>query len=41
MANFVKAGYNYQLKKGDYLLDFIDPKKHTHLKTIYSKVFTG
>ena len=27
MANFVKAGYNYQLKKGDYLLDFIDPKK--------------
>ncbi len=41
MANFVKAGYNYQLKKGDYILDFIDPKKHTHLKIIYGKVFTG
>jgi PAS domain S-box-containing protein len=25
LASFVKRGYNYDLKKGDYMLDYIDP----------------
>jgi PAS domain-containing protein len=25
LASFVKRGYNYGLKKGDYMLDYIDP----------------
>ncbi len=41
LAKFVKRGFNYDLKKGDRMLDYIDPKKHDHLKSIYARVFKG
>lgn len=41
LADMVMLGFKHKLEKGDYMLDYIDPKKHEHLKDIYKKVFTG
>jgi len=41
LAGHVKTGFSHELKKGDPLLEYIDPSKHDKLKKIYTKVFTG
>jgi PAS domain S-box-containing protein len=41
LANLVKEGLGHEVKRGDALLNYIDPSKHDTLKNIYAKVFTG
>ena len=36
--NLVKGGYNIEMKIGMSVLQFIDPTKHEHLKSIYKRV---
>ena len=41
LANTIKLGFNHDLKKGDPLLNYIDPAKHGILKRIYARVLMG
>lgn len=41
LAKIVKSGYNVDLKRGMSILDYIDPAKHAHLKSIYRSVLSG
>jgi two-component sensor histidine kinase len=41
LANIVKNGFNVDLKPGFHMLDYIDPRRHDHLKGIYDRVLRG
>lgn len=40
-ASMVKLGYHIELEAGMPVLQFTDPSKHEHLKTIYARVLNG
>lgn len=40
-GNIVERGYGKTELNGHLILDYIDPKKHDHLKSIYERVFNG
>jgi PAS domain S-box-containing protein len=41
LANQVKTGFGHDMKKGDPVLNYIDPTKHDTLEKIYARVFKG
>ena len=40
-SRLIKIGYGKTNLTGTNILDFIDPKKHSHIKSIYARVFNG
>src|SRR6201998_2617613 len=41
LTNLVKNSMGHDIKKGDPILNYIDPSKHYILKNLYTRVFTG
>ncbi len=41
LANLVKQGFGIEVKKGDHILQYIEPSRHESLRDIYAKAFTG
>ncbi len=41
LAQRIKFGFNHELKRGDYMLNYITPSKHDSFKSIYARVFKG
>lgn len=41
LGDQIFRGFGKKELNGSYLLDYIDPKKHEHLKRIYERVFSG
>lgn len=41
LAQRIKLGFNHDLKRGDAMLNYIDPSKHEIFKALYVRVFKG
>src|ERR1700722_2515704 len=41
LARRIKGSFNIELKRGDYMLNYITPTKHDIFKSLYARVFKG